>query len=500
MPAAAAPIWPAPAEARYPFTVRRDVVFASVLCLVAATASGGGAWLYFDYLPTGRTLPGTTVDGELQPPGERLGDWLERRRQKLLAREAYLALPDGEGTVRTTYGALGIELDVAGTMKTVLRHGEDGKLGARLFRALKARRGETDLPLAWSFDPERAKVALARLAPDVWRDPIDARLDLVGHQRIDEQPGRELDVEATLTLIGEGERADVTLIPIATKPVAAQVTTAMLAQVDVSKVLGSFETNFGGTGAGRAVNIEVAAGYLNGLVIAPGQTISFNQVVGPRTLDRGFVMAPVIRDDELEPGLGGGTCQVASTVHAAAVYANLDIVARRSHSRPSGYAPLGLDATVIWGEVDLKLKNPYPTPLILHAFLPTPTKLKVELLGREPSAKVEHAYAVIKTHDFYRRVWTKPFLKDGKTLRRQKGKKGYDVVSLVTITGPDGRVEQKRYFSGYRPVPEVFWVAPGANMEELPELPEGAERVEVDGVSSDPPVAEGSAGDAAPAG
>jgi len=269
----------------------------------------------------------------------------------------------------------------------------------------------------------------------------------------------------------------------------------MLAQVDVSKVLSSFETSFGGTGRGRAVNIAKAAEYLNGLVIGPGQTISFNEVVGNRTTERGFVMAPVIRDDELEPGLGGGTCQVASTVHAAAVYAAMDVVQRRSHSRPSGYAPLGLDATVIYGEVDLKLKNPFATPLILHAFLPTPTKLRVEFLGRDPVAKVEHTYAVIRAHDFYRRVWTKPFLQPGKTLRRQKGKKGYDVVSVVKIAYPGGRVEEKRYFSGYRPVPEVFWVAPDADLAELPELPDGVERVEVNGVKNDPPVADSSTPD-----
>jgi vancomycin resistance protein YoaR len=473
--------------------VRRDVVFASVLSIAAATVTGTGTWLYFDWLPAGRALPGMTVGGQLQPAHVGLGDWLEARRKALLSTETYLALPEGEGTVRTTLGDLGVELDVAGTMKAVRRDAEDGKLTARLYRAMKARRGETDVELRWAFDPERAKVTLNRLAPDVWRDPVDARLDLGAHRRIDEEPGRELDVAGTLTLIREGDRSDIPVIPIAVTPVPAQVTGKMLAQVDVTKVLASFETNFGGTGHGRAVNIGHAAEYLNGLVLAPGQSFSFNKVVGPRTAERGFVMAPVIKDDELEPGLGGGTCQVASTVHAAAVYSGLDIVQRRSHSRPSGYAPLGLDATVIYGEVDLKIRNPYDTPLLVHAFLPNPTHLRVEFLGRDLTAKVEHTYAVIRTHDFYRRVWTKPFLAPGKTLRRQKGKKGYDVVSVVKIRYPDGREEEKRYFSGYRPVPEVFWVAPGADMGELPELPEGAEHVEIDGVSSDPPLAETSA-------
>lgn len=462
--------------------MRRDLAFAAFLALSAAALTGSVTWKYLDWQSSGRAMPGASIGGELQPDGVALGDWLEARRVRLLDREAYFALPDQEGTLRVSFGELGIELDVAATMKAVREHAELGKPGERLYRALKARRGEIDLPLAWSLDPERAKIALSRVVPHVVKEPVDARLDLVGHRRIDEEPGRELDVEGTLEMLAQGERDELAVFALSTRPVPAKITSASLAAVDVTKVLSAFETNFGGTGRGRAVNIEKAASYLNGLVIAPGQTVSFNQIVGPRTAERGFVMAPVIRDDELEPGLGGGTCQVASTVHAAVVYGALDVLARRSHSRPSGYAPLGLDATVIWGEVDLKFKNPYDTPLIVHAFLPTRSKLRVELLGREPPGKVEHTYAVVRSHDFYRRVWTKPFVKEGKTIKRQRGIKGYDVVSSVKMTLPNGEVRELRhYYSEYRPVPEVFWVGPGANLDELPELPEGAKHVEVDG-------------------
>jgi hypothetical protein len=463
-------------------SVRKNVIVASLLAITASAVSGGATWSYYEYLPSDRPLPGVFVGGQLPPKNVRLGDWLEERRQRLLSKEAYLVLPEGEGTVKTTYGELGLELDVATTMREIEKHSSSGGFHARLYRALNARKTEVDLPLSWSFDENRAKVLFARLAPSVWRDPVDARLDLVNHKRIDERSGRAIDVQGSLTLILEGDRSDLPTFPLATSPVVAKVTSAMLASVDVSRVLSSFETNFGGTGHGRAVNIENAAKFLNGTVIAPGQSVSFNKIVGARTLDRGFVYAPVIKDDELEPGVGGGTCQVASTVHAAAVFGALDIPKRRSHSRPSGYAPMGLDATVIYGEVDLELKNPYDSPLIIHAFLPAPNKLRVEFLGRLAPGKVEHFYGVMHAHDFYRRVWTKPWIEAGKTVKRQRGIKGYDVVSTVKITYPDGHVDERRYFSWYRPVPEVFWVGPGANLAELPELPPQAERVEVDGV------------------
>jgi vancomycin resistance protein YoaR len=466
--------------------VRKKLIVSSLLVMLTAGAGAGAGLAYWRWLPPGQSLPGMVIGDQVQPNGERLGDWLERRRVALLGRTAYLDLPDGEGNVKTTFGELGIEVDVAETMTRVRELSEEGGVGARLYRLREARAGRLEIPLEWSFDRERARVTLTRLAPSVWRDAVDARLDLKAHRRIDEVPGRKLDVDGTLDLIADAERSGDAVIPLWARPVAARVTSEALAAVDVSKVLGAFETDFSHKARARDKNIAQAAEYLNGTVIAPGQTVSFNEVVGPRRIDRGFVNAPVIVDDEIEPGVGGGTCQVASTLHAAAVYGGMDIVQRRSHSRPSGYTPLGLDATVVYGEVDLKIKNPYDSPLIIHAFLPTKGALRIELLGRDPPGKVEHTYAVIKTHDFYRRVWTKSWLDAGKRIKRQRGIKGYDVVSVVKIKKPDGSEEDKRYFSWYRPVPEVYWVGPGTALGELPELPEGAEHVEVDGAKQPP--------------
>jgi vancomycin resistance protein YoaR len=252
----------------------------------------------------------------------------------------------------------------------------------------------------------------------------------------------------------------------------------MLRAVDVSRVLSSYDTDFAHHAGPRAINIATAARYLNGTVIAPGELFSFNKTVGARTVQRGFTFAPVIVADELEPGVGGGVCQVASTLHAAAVFGGFDVVQRRSHSRPSGYTPLGLDATVIDGELDLKLRNPYDTPLILHAFLPTRTTLRVELLGRDPPGKVEHFAEVKEKHEFVRRIVVEPGFEPNQSKRHQKGIWGYDVLSTVRTTYPDGQRRLRFYTSTYYPVPEVYWVGPGTDPASLPAMPEGALGVE----------------------
>ena len=450
---------------------------------VASSALALGAYAVVQRaFPEGGAVYGVSVGGKLPASSLPLGDWLEQRRQQLQDWEVFLDLPEGEqANLRTTLGELGIEVDVAQTLERVRKHRNEGSLGARLFKLKEAYQGKTDIPLAWSVSTNKAKRALGNYADRIYRAPENARLDLKGHARIEDVPGRKLDVAGSLASLRQAPRQDAVVVPLASRPIPAAVTTRMLANIDVSKVLSSFETKFAGTGRGRAINIKRGADYLNGSVIAPGQQLSFNKTVGRRSLSRGFTWAPVIIDGELEPGVGGGTCQVASTLHAAAVYGVLDVVKRRSHSRPSGYAPLGLDATVIDGEVDLILKNPYGSPVIVHAFLPIPGVLRVELLGLDPPGKVEHRHAVFRTKNFYRRVWTKSWLKPGKRIKRQRGIRGYDVQSIVRIRHADGSTQEKRYFSWYKPVPEVFWVAPGTITEELPELPPGAEHVEVDG-------------------
>jgi len=229
----------------------------------------------------------------------------------------------------------------------------------------------------------------------------------------------------------------------------------------------------------RAARIVAqAARAIDGMVLMPGQEFVFNKVVGERTLTRGYTYAPEIVGDEMQIGVGGGVCQVASTLYAAALHAALDITERWAHARPSSYTKLGLDATVFYGAKDLRFRNTLSYPVLLHVYLPAPGQLRAEVLGGPPIAKVEYRYGVAKTEEFVRRITVKPHLASGRVVRKQKGIKGYSVSSLVRTTYPDGRVVERWYHSEYRPTPEIFWVSPDYDEAKLPELPPGAKGVE----------------------
>jgi vancomycin resistance protein YoaR len=420
--------------------------------------------------------------GDLELPTKALRSRLEALKSRLAEREAYLRLP--EGTEPARFGDLGIELDVEATLAGAEKARPDRSFFPRVRRAFAAEGGPPSAPLTFQFRADVARAWLERLAPRLHRAPENARLDLVGHARVEAREGRDLDVSRTLAAVAAGERDELSVFEAAFVPLEPAVWLKDLAAVDVARVLSSFETDFSRKPRSRIPNIRKAASYLNGVIVGPGETLSFNRIVGPRTEARGFSDAPVIVADELERGVGGGVCQVASTLFGAAMLGGFEIVKRRSHSRPSGYAPLGLDAVVIYDEnIDLQLRNPYETPIIVHAFLPNQKLIRVELLGRDPPGKVEHYFHVREREPFTRRVAVKSELASGTIDKRQKGNQGYDGTSTLVIERSDGTRLARTYPSKYYPVPEVFWIASDVLPEALPPLPEGA--------TAEPPRAEG---------
>lgn len=147
-----------------------------------------------------------------------------------------------------------------------------------------------------------------------------------------------------------------------------------------SDTIGSYSTSYGG--GNRGANVAKAAQNMNGKVLLPGEVFSFNETVGPRTVAAGFKEAPEYVAGQSVMGIGGGTCQVSSTLYVAVLYAGLDIVSRTNHMMTVGYMPLGLDATVSYGGVDFKFRNStnYPVKIVTSSS-PGGGKITVSIVG-----------------------------------------------------------------------------------------------------------------------
>ena len=132
----------------------------------------------------------------------------------------------------------------------------------------------------------------------------------------------------------------------------------------------------------RTRNIELALSKINGFMIDPGKVFSFNRIIGARSARRGYLPAPVLFHDKRSIQIGGGICQISSTLYNAALLADLEIIERHRHSSPITYLPLGLDATVAYHYKDLKFKNTHPFPIMIMTSV-SEDIMTISIMGKE---------------------------------------------------------------------------------------------------------------------
>ena len=132
-------------------------------------------------------------------------------------------------------------------------------------------------------------------------------------------------------------------------------------------LLAEFSTKYNAGAKNRTTNLKLASDKINGTVIMPGEVFSYNKVVGKRTIEAGYKEATIYENGQVTSGLGGGICQISTTLYNAAVEANLDITSRRNHMFTTSYVPAGMDATVAWGSTDFKFKNIREYPIKIES-------------------------------------------------------------------------------------------------------------------------------------
>ena len=155
------------------------------------------------------------------------------------------------------------------------------------------------------------------------------------------------------------------IIPL--KITIADKTISDLGEEAFPNILGTFTTRYDASNKNRSNNITLASEKINGTVILPGETFSYNQIVGKRTIDAGYKEAGAYAGGKVIQEVGGGICQVSSTLYNAVIYANLEIVDRSNHYFQTSYVDAGRDATVSWGTVDFKFKNNREYPIKIDA-------------------------------------------------------------------------------------------------------------------------------------
>lgn len=210
-------------------------------------------------------------------------------------------------------------------------------------------------------------------------EPQDAEMDEETFEVTPEVYGYEFDLLQAEELLADAEYGDVVEIPF--RLLAPEKQKEELEKLLFRDVLGSYETA-ATADVNRNTNLTLACKAINDLVLNPGDTFDYNKVVGERTAAKGYKEAGAYVNGESVATLGGGVCQVSSTMYYCALMADLEIVTRQAHSYVSSYMPIGLDATVSWGGPEFRFRNNTKYPIRIEAEF-SDGYVRIKLLGTD---------------------------------------------------------------------------------------------------------------------
>lgn len=245
------------------------------------------------------------------------------------------------------------------------------------------------------FNQEVLRVYLEKLSQKINRPPVDARL-VINEGRAGEfaphQKGFKLNIEKStaniMTGLAKDNGSSTSFIDLTVIEIEPEVTLDKVNGLGINALLGRGESDFGGSPKARTHNIHIGSKLFNGIILKPGETFSFNNLLGPVDASTGYLPELVIRGGRLIPEYGGGLCQVSTTLFRAAAFAGLPIIERRPHSLPVRYYnPQGFDATIYPGQADLKFKNDTSAHILIQTKI-VGTKIYFEIYGTADGRRV----------------------------------------------------------------------------------------------------------------
>lgn len=379
---------------------------------------------YEPKVPAGVTVVGIEVgDMSRDQAAHRLRSWWDQERRAPIS----LRLEGSDETFSASATKLGVALDDAATVNALPVDG----FFARLRRKVTGERAEVNAVLKFkATEPDLTSLRefVESRVPE--RKPARVTYRAGTFQRTPEVVGFTLDDSAVFdAALDAYQNQTVGIIPV--RPDAKKVSDADLLAID--EVSSEFTTRFSEGKVARSSNIRLAASLIDGIVLAPGEQFSFNKTVGRRTAARGFKEAGVYKDGKHDIDIGGGICQVSTTLYNAALFGNLKIVRRSNHSMPVPYVPIGRDATVDYGTVDLVIENSTDKPIAISATVGGGS-ITFRILGRkDPEASIKVVSGPAKSWDVGQREEPDPTLPAGKTRVIEKGSRGHSVATYRVV-------------------------------------------------------------------
>ena len=249
-----------------------------------------------------------------------------------------------------------------------------------IFNNISSQNDEITIPV---ISKEQSKIDIDKIHSEIFKKAQDAYYEKSPFKVYPEVIGIDFDVAKVKSYIENNpNQSEYSVELIYTYP----ETTLEKLDIDIfPDLLGSFSTRYDASNKSRSNNLQLATNKINGQIIASGKEFSYNQIVGERTISAGYKEAKIYSNGEVVDGIGGGVCQISSTLYNAAIFSNLKITERYNHQFQTSYAPAGRDATVSYGYKDLKFINNRSYPIKIVASTNSGVA-KIEIYGiKEPT-------------------------------------------------------------------------------------------------------------------
>ncbi len=450
----------APAEAqRFCFWGKAAPGLESVAMVVAGIWTSAvlvGAYEYS--LASREVFPGVKILGEqvASLSGVELEAAASEAGERGLDRE--LVLVSGNDRFPTTARELGAVPSPRSAVREASRLGRSGDVLSDLRARSRARAGSVDLSVGMRFDEAAALDKLRGLSSLIDDVSLATQLDLEHRRIIRARHGKSLLAYDSLSNIAVGLAAGLEEIELVTRKKAA-VKDALATVVDalnIEVVLGTFSTAYSLAPKyqDRTHNLKIGAEAVDGTILMPGESFSFNGEVGERSAAAGYRYAPGISGGQIVDVLGGGICQIASSLYGAAFFSGMELVSSRPHSRPSGYIDMGLDSTVVWPNVDLKLRNDFDFPIVLHMSVKG-GQVEAEILGPRRPYQVAFERELKDVEPYTTVFRDDSALLSGTQATVQRGMRGFTVMRVRKFYQAGEVVKEEDWRVAYPPTREI---------------------------------------------
>jgi vancomycin resistance protein YoaR len=427
-------------------------------------------WSLYTYgsqqkLPAGVTISGWIV-GEM--PYSQFMLQLQEKYQSLAEKQVLLRSPLKEvESKQLTLGELGLAIDDE-ELTAALKSLFEGSILARAQHRWKMK--HKHLELRFTFKAAQLTKTIEQNWQELYsKEPVPAKRVILANDAMQyeaeqtvlrirtEELGSRL--KAHVTSVGLlFETRDLVTIELPLYERSPSVTLQSLKDQGIERKIMEFTTHYTASSEGRIYNIQATAASIQGLLLRPGEIFDFAKVIRQTEADYGYKEAPVIVNGKLVPGIGGGICQVSTTLYNAVLRSGLEVLERRNHSLPISYVPLGQDATFASGYINFTFRNNTNKFLLIRT-LATNEKLTVKLFGdTSPFVTYDIESTLVKTLDPPVQFVHNPTLDRGTTLKLLEGKPGY-IVETRRYKKENGIVIQNELVSTDRYSPEPTLIA-----------------------------------------